>query len=157
VAEELNTMLRKYIRAKVILGACSLVFYAAAMLSLGFPNAISLGFLGAVLEFVPIAGWTSTAAIILSVGFLTHCHWIWMALLLAIWRVTMDYFISPRIVGKNLEIHPLAVLFAVMAGGEIGGIVGIYLSIPLVVVVRVIWLKCISTTAQASAELLQAD
>jgi predicted PurR-regulated permease PerM len=146
IADELNIMLRKYIRAKVVLGGCSFVFYSAAMLSLRFPYAIGMGVLGGILEFVPVPGWTSSAAIILSVGFLIHCHWIWMALLLAIWRITMDYFISPRIVGKNLEIHPLMVLFAVMAGGEIGGIVGIYLSIPLMVVVRVIWVKFVSTT-----------
>src|ERR1700736_1730684 len=70
VAEELNTMLRKYIRAKVILGGCSLVFYSAAMLSLKFPNAISLGVLGGVLEFVPVAGWMSSAAMIAGVGIL---------------------------------------------------------------------------------------
>ncbi len=144
VAEELNTMLRKYIRAKVILGACSMVFYSAAMLSLGFPNAISLGLLGGVLEFVPVAGWMSSAAIIASVGILTHRHWIWMAGLLGFWRVAMDYFISPRVVGRNLEIHPLMVLLAVMVGAECGGIVGIYLSIPLMVVIRVIWRRFIS-------------
>jgi predicted PurR-regulated permease PerM len=144
VAEELNTMLRKYIRAKVILGACSLVFYAAAMLSLGFPNAISLGLLGGVLEFVPVAGWMSSAAVISTVGILAHRHWIWMAVLLGVWRMAMDYFISPRVVGRNLEIHPLMVLFAVMVGAECGGIVGIYLAIPLMVVIRVIWRRALS-------------
>jgi len=144
VAEELNTMLRKYIRAKVVLGVCSLVFYSAAMFSLGFPNALSLGLLGGVLEFVPVAGWMSSAAVISTVGILTHRHWIWMAVLLGVWRMALDYFISPRVVGRNLEIHPLLVLFAVMVGAECGGIVGIYLSIPLMVVIRVIWRRFIS-------------
>jgi predicted PurR-regulated permease PerM len=144
VAEELNTMLRKYIRAKVILGGCSLLFYSAAMLLLKFPNAISLGVLGGVLEFVPVAGWLTSATMITGVGILTHRHWIWMGGLLGVWRMAMDYLISPRVLGKNLEIHPLLVLFAVMVGGEIGGIVGIYLSIPLMVVIRVIWHRFIS-------------
>ena len=143
VTEELNTMLRKYIRAKVVLGACSLVFYSAAMLSLGFPNAISLGLLGGVLEFVPV--------VISTLGILTHLHWIWMAVLLGVWRVVMDYFISPRVVGRNLEIHPLMVLFAVMVGAECGGIVGIYLSIPLMVVIRVIWRRFISAIPRTVA------
>src|ERR1700732_4135129 len=159
VAEELNTMLRKYIRAKVVLGVCSLVFYSAAMLSLKFPNAISLGVLGGVLEFVPVAGWMSSAAMIAGVGILTHRHWIWMAVLLGIWRMAIDYFISPRVLGKNLEIHPLMVLFAVMVGGEIGGIVGIYISIPLMVVIRVIWRKCVSQDVQLPlpSDVPQAD
>ena len=58
--------------------------------------------------------------------------------------MALDYFISPRVVGRNLEIHPLLVLFAVMVGAECGGIVGIYLSIPLMVVIRVIWRRFIS-------------
>lgn len=153
LADDLNVMLRKYIRAKVILGACSLVFYTATMLLLGFPHAIGLGFLGGVLEFMPVAGWMISATAIIGVGILTHCSWIWMAALLTIWRMAMDYFISPRILGQNLEIHPLLVIFAMMVGAEIGGIVGIYLSIPLMVVVRVIWRRYFSPTARTSPEL----
>ena len=71
----------------------------------------------------------------------------------------MDYFISSRVLGKNLEIHPLMVLFAVMVGGEIGGIVGIYISIPLMVVIRVIWRKCVSQDVQLPlpSDVPQAD
>jgi predicted PurR-regulated permease PerM len=159
VAEDLNTTLRKYIRAKVILGGCSLLFYSAAMLLLTFPNAISLGVLGGVLEFIPVAGWMSSAVMIAGVGILTQRHSIWMAVLLGIWRMAMDYFISPRVLGKNLEILPVLVLFAVMVGGKIGGIVGIYLSIPLMVVIRVIWRRCVFPTVriQLPSEVPQAD
>jgi predicted PurR-regulated permease PerM len=158
VAEELNTMLRKYIRAKVILGGCSLLFYSAAMLLLKFPNAISFGVLGGVLEFVPVAGWLTSATMITGVSILTQRHWIWMGGLLGVWRMAMDYLISPRVLGKNLEIHPLMVLFAVMVGWEIGGIVGIYLSIPLMVVIRVIWRRSVSPVEQPPlpSELPQA-
>lgn len=158
IADELDLMLRKYIRAKVILGSLSLLFYSVAMFLLGFPHAVALGILGGVLEFIPVAGWMISAAAIITFGFLTHCHWIWMAALLGLWRLVMDYFISPRVMAQNLEIHPLMVIFAVMVGGEIGGIVGIYLSIPLMVVFRVIWRRCFSSTAQVQArsELTQA-
>jgi predicted PurR-regulated permease PerM len=154
-ADELNTMLRKYIRAKVILVGCSFLFYSTVMLLLRFPHAIALGVLGGVLEFIPVAGWMTTAAAIVGVGLLTHSHWIWMAALLGVWRMVMDYFISPRVVGQNLEMHPLMVLFAVMVGGEIGGIAGIYLSIPVMVVVRVIWSKCVAANEANSTELLR--
>jgi predicted PurR-regulated permease PerM len=157
IAAELNTGLKRYIRAKVILGVCSFTFYSAAMLLLGFPHAIALGFLGGVLEFIPVGGWMTSAAAILVVGFFTHSHVIWMAALLGLWRVFMDYFISPRVVGENLEIHPLLVIFAVMVGGEIGGIVGIYLSIPLMVVIRVIVQKCLALRAQPASELSISD
>jgi predicted PurR-regulated permease PerM len=141
LADEINAMLKSYIRAKVILGALSFLFYSAAMLTLGFPHAIVLGVLGGILEFIPIIGWMTSAVTFLTIGSLTHAHWIWMAALLGLWRLTMDYFIAPRVVGKNLEIHPLIVIFGMMVGGAAGGIVGIYLSIPLLAVLRVIWLR----------------
>ncbi len=90
------------------------------MLALGFPHAILLGILGGILEFVPVAGWMITAVTILTVGSLAHAHWIWMAVLLGLWRVAMDYVIAPRVMGDNLEIHPLIVIFAMMVGGVRG-------------------------------------
>jgi len=139
LADEINAMLKAYIRAKVILGGLSFLFYSATMLALGFPHAIMLGVLGGILEFIPIIGWMTSAVTFLTIGSLAHLHWIWMALLLGLWRLTMDYFIAPRVVGKNLEMHPLVIIFGMMIGGAIGGIVGIYLSIPLLAVLRVIW------------------
>jgi len=153
IAAGLNIGLKRYIRAKVILGVCSFTFYSVSMFALGFPHAIALGFLGGVLEFIPVVGWMTSAAAILLVGFFTHSHLIWMAGLLGLWRVCMDYLISPRVVGENLEIHPLLVIFAVMVGGEVGGIVGIYLSIPLMVVIRVIFQKCLGSQPQPESEL----
>jgi len=139
IAAKLHIVLTGYIRAQVILCGFSFLFYAIAMLLLRFPHALALAVLGGVLEFIPVVGWTSTAAAIVSVGIVHHCHWIWMILLLAIWRIVQDYVISPRVFGQELEIHPLAAIFAVLVGAEIGGIVGIYLSVPLVASLSVIW------------------
>jgi predicted PurR-regulated permease PerM len=157
IADELNVGLKRYIRAKVILAGWSLVFYSAAMLLAKFPHAIALAVMGGVLEFIPVAGWMTSAAVILTVGAVTHSHWIWMAALLGVWRLVMDYLISPRIVGHNLEIHPLLVIFAVMIGAKIDGIVGIYLSIPLIVVLRVLWQKCLKPTLRLPSGLSPGD
>ena len=148
LADELNTMFRSYIRAKVILGGLSLLYCSAAMLLLGLPYAITLGVVAGVLEFVPVAGWMISATTIISVGVLTNSHWIWMAALLGLWRIIMDYWIAPRVMGHELEIHPLMAIFAVMVGGEVGGIVGIYLAVPLIAAVKVVWLNCMSSSAQ---------
>jgi predicted PurR-regulated permease PerM len=156
VADELNLGLRKYIRAKVVLGGCSFAFYSTIMLLAGFRHAIALGILGGVLEFIPLAGWITSAAVIVTVGALTHAHWIWVATLLGVWRLIMDYLISPRVVGHTLEIHPLLVIFAVMVGAKIDGIVGIYLSIPAIVVVRVIWQKYVTPSPRSVPELVPA-
>jgi len=139
LAGELHLMLQRYIRAKVILGGLSLLYCSIAMLLLGFPNAIALGILAGILEFIPVAGWMTAAATIVTAGVLTHSHWIWMLTLLAVWRILMDYGIAPRVMGHELEIHPLLAIFTLMVGGAVGGIVGIYLSVPLIAVLRVIY------------------
>jgi predicted PurR-regulated permease PerM len=139
LAADLNDMLRHYIRAKVILAVLSLIFCSVAMLFLGYPNALALGLMAGVLEFIPVAGWITALIAIATVGMLTHSHWIWMAALLGLWRMVMDYGIAPRVMGHELEIHPLLAIFTVMIGGAVGGIVGIYLSVPLVATLRVIW------------------
>src|SRR5262249_14126008 len=89
---------------------------------------------------------------------LTHSHWIWMAALLGIWRMLMDYAIAPRVMGHELEIHPLLAIFTMMVGGAVGGIVGVYLSIPLVAIAA----RCLAQvcpgqpTCRARACLAQA-
>jgi predicted PurR-regulated permease PerM len=139
LASELHVMMQRYIRAKVTLGGLSLLYCSIAMLLLGFPNAIVLGVLAGILEFVPVAGWITAAMIIVTAGALSHAHWIWMLALLVVWRILMDYAIAPQVMGHELEMHPLLAIFTLMVGGAVGGVVGIYLSIPLVAALRVVY------------------
>jgi len=50
-----------------------------------------------------------------------------------------DYLIYPRIVGRGIKMHPLVVIIAILAGAEIGGLIGIFLSIPMVGLVIVFY------------------
>jgi predicted PurR-regulated permease PerM len=109
------------------------------MLVLHFPHAIVLGILGGLPEFIPVVGWTSTVAAVVGVGILNHSHWVWMAALLGIWRVIQGYFVAQRIMGSHLKIHPLSAIFAVLVGAEIGGIVGIFLAVPMMASFCIIW------------------
>jgi len=147
LADELHLMLSQYMRAQVALCGFSFAFYFSAMLVLRFPHALALAALGGLLEFIPVVGWITTFAAIVGIGVLNHLHWIWIASLLAVWRVMQDYFISPKIMGSRLKIHPLAAIFAILVGAEIGGVAGIYLSVPLMASLCVIWRKSARTTS----------
>ncbi len=139
LAAELHAMLQHYIRAKVILGSLSFAYASASLLILRFPHAIALGVLAGILEFIPMAGWITAAATIVAVGVLTQSHWLWMAALLGVWRMLMDYWIAPRVLGRELEIPPLMAIFTLMVGATVGGLPGVYLSLPLVAASRVVW------------------
>jgi predicted PurR-regulated permease PerM len=150
LAGELHVMMQRYIRAKVILGGLSLLYCLIAMLLLGFPNAIVLALLAGILEFIPMVGWITSLAIIVTAGALSHAHWIWMLALLVVWRILMDYAISPRVMGHELEIHPLLAIFTLMVGGAVGGVVGIYLALPLVAALRVVYRRFASPPLDAT-------
>jgi predicted PurR-regulated permease PerM len=53
--------------------------------------------------------------------------------------------------GDNLELQPLTVVFAFMVGGQVGGIAGVYLSVPTVAVLRIVWLEYFSTARSSAA------
>ena len=139
LADELNVMLQRYIRAKVILGALSFIYASLALLISGVPHALALGILAGCLEFIPIAGWIITAASMVGVGAVAHS--IWIIVLLGIWRMLMDYWIAPRVFGHELEIPPLLAILTLMIGAAVGGFAGAYLSLPIAAVVRVVWTR----------------
>jgi predicted PurR-regulated permease PerM len=151
VLRRVDMMLGNYIRAQLTLAGLSFGFYSVSMLALRFPYALALALLGGALEFLPVVGWIISAAAILTVGFMTHAHWIWMAGLIVAWRLVQDYVNSPRIMGNKLGLQPLTVVVALMVGGQVGGILGVYLSVPIVAVLRIVWVECLATRKPSTA------
>ncbi len=140
ITEDLNNMLAHYIRSQLILAGLSLVVYMTVLAILRVPYASVLGSLAGVMEFIPVVGPLVGAAAILVVAFLTNYpHVLAVAVFLGIWRLVQDYVTAPRIMGGKLQLHPLAVIFAILVGGEIGGVIGVYLSIPIAAGLRIIW------------------
>jgi predicted PurR-regulated permease PerM len=66
-------------------------------------------------------------------------HLLALIVFLGVWRLIQDYVSSPRIMGHSMELHPLAAIFGVMAGGEVAGILGIFLSIPVMASLRIVF------------------
>jgi predicted PurR-regulated permease PerM len=140
VLNDLNQMLAHFIRAQLILAALTLVAYSAFLGAMKVPYALVLGTIGGLLEFIPVVGPLAAAVIILSVALLmSYQHWLVLMVFLGIWRLVQDYVSSPRIMGRSMELHPLAAIFGVMAGGEVAGILGIYLSIPVMASLRILF------------------
>jgi predicted PurR-regulated permease PerM len=104
------------------------------------PYAYALGPIAGALEFIPIVGPLIGGATIIAVGFAANYnHLVIVLLFLILWRAVQDYFCSPRILGDKLELPPLAVMFGVLAGGELGGVIGVFVSIPVMATLKIIW------------------
>jgi predicted PurR-regulated permease PerM len=140
VISDMNQMLADFIRAQLTLAALSWIAYASFLGSMRVPYALMLGTAGGILEFIPVVGPLVAGALILSVALLTaYSHWVIVLVFLIAWRLIQDYAVSPRVMGKSMELHPLAAIFGVLAGGEIAGVLGVYLSIPVMASLRIVW------------------
>ncbi|MGA7338065.1 MAG: AI-2E family transporter [Candidatus Sulfotelmatobacter sp.] len=140
VLSDLNQMLAHFIRAQLTLAALTFIAYSAALGVMRMPYALVLGTMGGLLEFIPVLGPLVAATTIVGVALLMgYKHWLVLILVLGIWRLIQDYVSSPRIMGQSMELHPLAAIFGVMAGGEVAGILGIFLSIPVMASLRIVF------------------
>ena len=140
VIADMNQMLAHFIRAQLTLAALSLVFYTSLLGAMGVPYALVLGTAGGVMEFIPVVGPLVAALLIVGVAvLLSYKHWLILGVFLGAWRLIQDYLISPRVMGEKMELHPLAAVFGVLAGGEIAGVLGVYLSIPIMASLRIVW------------------
>ena len=130
---DVSRTLAAYIRAQIT--AC-LVVGTVMMIGLSLLGArypVVLGAIAGLLEFIPLVGPLLSACVIfgltLTVSFKTA---LLVLLFIVILRILQDYVIYPRIVGRGIKMHPLVVIVAILAGAEIGGLIGIFLSIPVV-------------------------
>jgi predicted PurR-regulated permease PerM len=149
--EQIDAALAQYARAQLTTAGLSAVFYSGAMTVLGFPYPLALGIVGGVLEFVPMIGWIVATAAMLTSGWLAHAHWIRMAFVIVVWRLVQNFVISPRVVGDRLQMEPITVFFALMAGGQIAGLLGVVLAVPVVAVARILWRERTSRQNAAAA------
>jgi predicted PurR-regulated permease PerM len=138
--EKMHSMLGHFIRAQLLLSLLAMVVVTLVLRIIKVPYAIALGPAEGALEFIPVVGPAVGGAIIMGVAFLAgYKHLLWLLIFLLVWRGIQDYVSSPRIMGGTLELHPLAVLFGVLAGGEVAGVIGVFLSIPVLATLRILW------------------
>jgi predicted PurR-regulated permease PerM len=137
--QDVNSTLAAYIRAQ--LTACLFIGVVCALgfTALGLPGGLVMGFIAGVFEFVPLAG-PLVVAIMAAILATLHAgpfNAFLVLLFLGVLRIVHDYFIYPRLIGQGIHLHPLAVIFAILAGEKLAGVAGIFLAIPLVAILTV--------------------
>lgn len=137
---DINDMAAHYIRTQLILAALSIVAYTSVLALARVQYGVILGVFAGILEFIPIIGPLVGAITVIVVAYPTGFHYIWLLVLFfGAWRILQDYVNSPMLMHRSVKLHPLVVIFAVLAGGEIAGFIGVYLSIPLAAALQIFW------------------
>jgi predicted PurR-regulated permease PerM len=140
IANDLHLLLANYMRALVLLGLATAVAYAAFFSLIGLPYGLLLGAIAFFFEFIPLVGPLTSAVIILLVAGLSGFgHLAWIVAFLIVFRLFQDYVLSPHLLSSGMEVHPLLVIFGVLAGGQIAGIPGSFLSVPILATLRIIY------------------
>jgi len=140
IVQDVNVMLGSYIRAQLILAALTVAALTIVLSIMRAPYSFILGPVAGICEFIPVVGPAVAAVAIFGIAALAgYQHLVWLFVFLGAWRLIQDYVNAPRIMGKSLEMSPLAQIFGVLAGGEIGGVVGALVSVPVMAILRILW------------------
>ena len=139
VLADTHLLLAHYMRAMVLLSVGTFTVYSVFLSIMGVPYAILLGLLGGMLEFIPTIGPVVAVLTILLVTVVSGGHFLAILISVVCYRVFMDYFASPHVMGRGVELHPLLLLFGVFAGAQAAGIAGAFLSVPVLALVRILY------------------
>jgi predicted PurR-regulated permease PerM len=148
IGQDLSLLLGRYVRALLALSMITFVAWSVVFLVAGVPYSVGLAAIGGVLELLPIVGPLTAGVVVVTVAlFSGYAHpWLLVAFWLA-WRAIQDYVTSPLVMRHGVEMHPAVVIFGVIAGGEIGGPVGMFLSVPVIAALRILWRRIRSAPA----------
>jgi predicted PurR-regulated permease PerM len=154
ILSDMDLVLAHYMRALVLLSATSFACYTVFLTILGVRYGILLGVMAGMLEFIPLIGPLAAGLVVLAVGGLASGHLLTVLIFLVAFRMFQDYVVSPHLMGQGVELHPLLVLFGVFGGAELAGIAGTFLSVPVLALVRVLYLRVYQARQQAQAAKL---
>lgn len=141
VMADVNTTLAAYTRAQLISCVIIAVICTAGFYVLGLKYALLLGILAGIFEFVPLLGPVTIGVIVTGTAAASDDPWkaLYVAIFLIVLRIIHDYVTYPRIVRGGIHLHPLAIILSVLAGEQVAGIPGVFLSIPVVAVATVFY------------------
>ena len=142
ILKNINSQIQKYLIAKSLISMTTGILFGVVLSIFGVEFAIIWGILAFLLNFIPNIGSVIATILPLSIAFLQFASIttvIWLAIILGVIQVAIGNFIDPRIVGRSLNLSPLVVLFSLMFWGWLWGIVGMFLAVPISVIIKIIF------------------
>jgi predicted PurR-regulated permease PerM len=133
MAEEVDSLLAQYLRGQLLVMVVLAVYYSSCLAIAGFDVALPVGILTGLLVFIPYLGFGLGLVLALIAAVLQFTDWsgvIAVAIIYGAGQVIEGFFLTPRLVGERIGLNPLAVIFALLAFGQLFGFVGVLLALP---------------------------
>jgi len=141
LARESDEVIGAFLRGQIIVMAALGVLYSTGLAVIGLEFSLLIGMLAGLVSFVPYLG-LITGILVASIAALLQFHsllsLIPVFIVFGIGQWIGDFLLTPKLVGDRIGLHPVAVLFAVLAGGHLFGFLGILLALPVAAVIAVL-------------------
>lgn len=155
---ELDGLLASYFRGQLLVAMITGALTGLLLALVGAPHALLLGLSTAILNLVPVIGfWIGLAVALLTTAFAAETFWptgLFVALVYVGVQQLEGNVLSPRIVGKEVGLHPVLILLGIVLFGSLFGLVGVIVAVPLTAVTRMLTTRAL-TIYRSSRALAQ--
>ena len=141
-AIEVDTIFSAYLRGQILVSLSLTLFYFFTFYILGLNYALFIGIFAGFFSFIPLIGIIISFFITALLAYLQFLDFITIFYIFLIFftaQLIESNFLTPKLIGKKLGLHPLAVLFSIFIFGAIFGIIGIIFSAPLMATIVLIF------------------
>ena len=141
LAREADSVLGAFVRGQLAVMLALGIFYGAALTIMGLSVGPLIGMVAGLLSFVPYLGFIvgfGSALIAALVQYGDWAHVLIVVVIFIVGQLLEGYVLVPRLVGEKIGLHPVAVIFAVLAGGYLFGFLGVLLALPAASVILVV-------------------
>jgi len=139
--KEINTTLAGFIRGQASVCLILAIYYATALSLIGVEMGALVGILTGVMIFIPYIGYGIGLILSILLGLLqglTMTQWLCLGGVFLVGQIAEGYFLTPYLVGKRVGLHPVWIIFVLLAGGMIAGFLGVLLAVPFAAVLGVL-------------------
>jgi predicted PurR-regulated permease PerM len=141
LASEADDVLGAFVRGQFYVMLAMGVIYSLGLLTIGLDLALLIGMTAGLVSFVPYLGIVTglgLAFVAALLQFQDAMHFISVLIVFGLGHIIESVFLTPWLVGNKIGLHPVAVIFSVLAGGQLFGFLGILLALPLASVIMVL-------------------
>jgi predicted PurR-regulated permease PerM len=134
-------MLAGFIRGQLLVMSALSLIYTVGLMIIGVELALLLGVIAGVVSFVPYLGLIVGVVLSGLAALLQFGDWmpvVYVVIVFSVAQMIEGMVLTPRFVGERIGLHPVAVIFAVLAGGQLFGFTGVLLALPVAAVVVVL-------------------
>ncbi len=141
LAKQCDEVLAEFLRGQLLVMLAQAVLYSVGLWIVGLEFSLLIGMLAGLVSFVPYLGFIVGIGVAGIAGFMQFhdiIHLVYILIVFGFGQVIEGMILSPLLVGDRIGLHPVAVIFAVMAGGQLFGIVGVLVALPVAAVIVVL-------------------